>query len=131
MMSTMKLTVQGGMTTSKDYHTPAAFRLRIEDRTSGELLAEITITAEEWLRLTNGTVLTVNGNVSPHLDRVGRKMVVRQVPVPREAVTSYHQQEGKEQATAWAKPRAEEGETTEVRNTSAGWITIYRSWPEA
>jgi hypothetical protein len=131
MMSTMKLSVQGGMSTSNDHRTPARFHLRIEDRTSSVLLADVTLTAEEWLRLTNGTMLTVDGDVSPHLERVGRKMVVRQVPVPRDAVPSYNRTQAALEARDWAEPRAEEGETTEVRSTNSGWVAIYRAWPEA
>jgi hypothetical protein len=131
MMSTMKLTVQGGMSTSSDYRTPARFHLRIEDRTSSVLLADVTLTAEEWLRLTNGTMLTVDGDVSPHLERVGRKMVVRRLGIPRNAVPSYNREQAAVEARDWAEPRAEEGETTEVRDTNSGWIAIYRSWPEA
>jgi hypothetical protein len=57
-------------------------------------------------------------------------MLVRQVAVPREVVTSYKRDEGAVQAKAWAVTQAYPEEVVEVRSTNSGWQAIYRCWPQ-
>jgi primosomal replication protein N len=102
--------------------------LRIEDRGSGEYLATIQLTADQWLNAQTGSSLNVNGFVSPHLDRIGKTMKHRQVPVPREVLTSYKRDEAQVEAHDWADAFVNDGESVEVRNTNAGWVAIYRWW---
>jgi hypothetical protein len=111
---------------SVDSRANPTVELRVEDTTSGELLALVKMDAGQWLQLTNGQSMRLLGEYSPHLERVGRSMVWREEAVPRQ-VTGYIGAEGN--ARQWAKNRAQPGETPEVRNTTAGWVAIYRSWP--
>jgi len=109
---------------------PVTVGLKVEDHASGEVLALIDFTASEWLELTTGLNTTKEGFVSSHLERVGRKQVVRQVAIPRDAVTRYNVEEAEVQAKKWAVEQTGLDETVEVRRTNAGWVAIYRSWPE-
>lgn len=104
--------------------------LRIEDRESGEYLATIRLTADQWLNAQTGQSLNVEGFVSPHLDRVGKTMKHRQNPIPRDKITSYKRDEAHDQAFAFAShpTQKSDSETVEVRNTNAGWVAIYRWW---
>lgn len=120
----LEIAAQRGMQASDN----TTIELRIEDRESGEMLAVINLTADEWVNATTGLSLTVEGFVSKHLDRVGKKMNVRQVAIPRAVVTSYKRDDAQVEASAWAQVDANHNETVEVRNTNAGWVAIYRSW---
>jgi hypothetical protein len=124
----IKFRIEGG-TSHSNMTNEVSFHLRVNDDTSGTCLMDVQLSPEEWLRLTNGTSLTVDGGISPHLDRVGRKMVHRMVNVPKDVVTSYQRDEAEEQIRAWAKDQRVEGETVEPRNSNSGWKVIFRSWP--
>jgi hypothetical protein len=118
-----------GTLNSSDSRVPPTIELRIEDAASGERVAEIRMSADQWWSACTGLYSRLPGLVSDHLERIGRKMVVRQVPVPRE-VSGLNRTEDEENARRWLFPEREGGETLEVRATNQGWVGIFRSWPE-
>ncbi len=125
------LQVSMSVLSSMDSRKDPSVQLRIEDYTSGELLAQVDLTAGQWLALTNGTVRTLTGFVSPHLDRVGKQQRVRSFDVPRE-VTPYGLTREEQEAAArqwtsrWTTPG--DDEVVEVRRTNRGWSVTLRSW---
>lgn len=118
-----------GTLTSTDSRTPPTIELRIEDTASGVLLAEIRMSADQWWAACTGLHSRLPGFVSDHLERVGRKMAVRQVSVPREAASG-HGSEGEPKAREWLNAQREDPEILETRATNQGWVGIFRSWPE-
>ena len=105
-------------------------QLRVEDDASGEVLALVDYTANEWLALTTGLVTRKDGFISDHLERVGRKMVVRREDVPSEVTGYTRRNEAKTDAFTWAREQLQPGESVEVRSSNSGWKAIFRSWPE-
>ena len=126
-----QLSIQGGMVTSTDSRVSNSFHLRVEDKVSGELLADVMLTPDQWLRVTSGSHITAEGTVGRHLDRVGRKQVVRQLSVPRDALSTYNRDTSRTEAMNWGLRHVETDESMEVRQTNSGWVVIYRSWPTA
>ncbi len=120
----LELATQRGM--QADDNTTV--ELRIEDRKSGEALAVIQMTADQWLNAMTGLSLNVEGFVTPFLDRVGKEMKHRSLDIPRDMITSYNQDEAAAQAREYASVYVSDGEQLEVRNTNHGWVAIFRSW---
>lgn len=73
------------LTTSRGSGDPAdtdRVVLEVRDDASGELLAGVRIPTAEWWRLCQGGTARVAGIVSPHLDRVGKRMLNARVELP-------------------------------------------------
>lgn len=126
-MANQKLRVE--LSTREGMHAGTVVNLRIADALSGEVLADIGFSAEQWVTAMNTSSL-IDGFVSNHLERVGREMQVRHVDLTREEVPSYREGEARGQAMVAAQQYVQPGETIEVRNTNSGWVALYRSWPE-
>lgn len=127
-----KLRIEAGQRSGPRHDVDPDFRLDIRDDASGELLAGLTLTAGQLVRLIGGTSYLVEGAYSPNLFRVGFKQVVRQVDVPREIAPSYGRatDETVEAIQRWAREHALPGETSEYRQSNNGWKVVYRSWNE-
>lgn len=105
--------------------------LRIEEPESGEVLAEVTLTPAQVVSLLAGTSLRANGYYTAHPERLGHRMAVRQVDIPREVTRpgSRSGAEAEEKARTYARSLALSDETVEVRSSNSGWKAIFRSWP--
>lgn len=124
------LRVQGSHYTSNDPEDPSGWRLRIEERRSGETLAEITLTPSQFQQMMSSSSVATSGFVSPNLDRVGKVMRHWQVQIPRE-ITGYGRATSAE-ARVWAEANSPEPyDTLEVRKTNHGDVAVYRKWEES
>lgn len=122
-----KLRIEIGMLKSMSANEAPQVRLRIEDAPSGEALVEVYFDAGQWLNVTSGTSLTLPGFVGNHLDRVGKKMDVQTVDIPR-AIASGRDVD-KEAILDWIKTQGiGPYDSIEFRNTNHGWIALFRRW---
>lgn len=126
-----ELRTQISVQSSLDSRDDPVVNLRVEDVKSGMPLVDMEFTAGQWLRMVNGLSITKPGFLTPHLERLGRKMVHRQIDVPREVTgQTYDREEAEDLVREYGATQALPGETVEPRNTNTGWKIIFRSWPE-
>ena len=126
----LELRVSASFYTSNDENNPEGWTLTVEDAASGMRLADVQMQADDFLRVMRGGQARVTGHVANDLDRVGKKMNVWDVPVPR-AVTEgiYDRDVQTEMAREWAERNAAQPyDTLEVRHTNAGIVIYYRRW---
>lgn len=134
----MKHKIRVEMSTWHSTTTPQyGVRLAIHDDESGETIAHTELTPEQaWLLATgNGGSLYVDSIHTDHPERIGRKQVVRQIPVPREITDGFgYGPDARAQQQKWAfqyaREQAVDDEQVEVRSTNRGWVCILRSWPK-
>lgn len=125
----LELNVTASFYTSNNPNNREGWTLRVEDAASGMMLADVSMQADDFLTVMRGGQVRVTGRVADTLDRVGKKMIVWDVPVPR-AVTEgiYDRDVQTEMARAWAENVAQLYDTIEVRHTNAGIVIYYRRW---
>ena len=103
--------------------------LRIEDDASGECLTQVEIPAGRWWRLCQGATQHHDALVSPHLDRVGKRMENRRLTFGRDF--------GREEppgdrdiyrAAMEQAPDFLDYEAASPRYSRDGWEVIIRRW---
>jgi len=126
----LELNVAASFYTSNVENNREGWSIRIEDEASGMTLADVQMRADDFLTVMRGGQVCVTGRVADALDRVGKKMNVWNVPVPR-AVTEgiYDPEVQTEMAREWGERNAAQPyDTLEVRHTNAGMVIYYRKW---
>ena len=109
-----------------DTREPPRVQLNVMDYESNIWLCRVELTADQWWNLVTGSVTTVDGTVSKHLERVGRRMVVDKVSVPAD-VARFRGDESA--AQAWVAEQDFGADETDTRLTNKGWEVLLFSWP--
>lgn len=130
-MSTQRVTVGISSPSSTDSRDDGYVELEVRDETSGELLVRTQIPAGRWWRLCQGSVQHHDAMVSPHLDRVGKKLETTTVRFGREW-TRDQQPEERDiyRAVSEQKPGWEDYQSASVRYDRDGWMAVVRRWVE-
>lgn len=117
---------------STDSRDDGYVRLRVEDKASGECLADVEIPAGRWWRLCQGGQQTWPALMSPHLDRVGKELETTRVPVPApvEGETRRDQEREVWRALAELKPDWLDFQDFDIRRTNRGYEAVVRRWKE-
>ena len=106
-------------------------RLSIEDRASGVNLVEVNLTPQQVFDLVRGMHQEVEGEITPHLDRIGKTMEHDTVTVPAE-ITRYWPRFGviaEKRAQDWAMEHAPGWETYTARRNNVGAVNVaVRRW---
>lgn len=115
---------------STDSRDDGYVSLRVEDDASGEVLVDVEIPAGRWWRLCQGTIQHHDAFVSPHLDRVGKKLETKVVDLGRDWSRD-QEPEARDVYRAVTEQLPEEWhdyESHSVRNTNHGWEAVVRRW---
>lgn len=132
-MTNATFTVQMGRTSSN--RGDDTMHVRIEDEVSGMQLAEFQLTAEQFLKLVGGSVVShIPGERTPFVDRLGKRMEHASVNVPVEVTQGFYKQdECRALVEEWAnaRPDLSDWDSLELRSTNQGWKVIARRWVEA
>jgi hypothetical protein len=103
--------------------------LRIEDKSSGVLIADLRLTPEQAYNLMRGSRFDTEGEQSPHLDRVSKLMVAESLEVPGSIISSASYGERLKVARQWAREIAPDWDVYEPRRRNNGGISVtIRKW---
>ncbi len=116
-------------------------QITIEDGTSGEILAQIQLSAEQFTQLLTNTSIRVDGFHTPHLDRIGKKMQVESFRVPKamEATLPKSDRSGADYDAPARKflqdwvndlPDAQDWDQASPSHHNYGWSITRRRWRE-
>jgi hypothetical protein len=123
-MTDLPVTISIGSPSSLDGRDDGYVTLRVEDEVSGECLVDVEIPAGRWWRLCQGSTQRHTAGVSPHLDRVGKRLTTGVESVGDRFQTT--EDEARDLAETIATARG--AESWSLRNTNQGWEVVLRWW---
>lgn len=109
-------------------------RLGVQDAASGEMLAQIQLSPEDLWRLLKGGSIQIDGRSTDHLDRIGKRMMVDTVNVPRDITDTVssrdRDREGRLKAAVdWASVTHPNWDAYQAHHTNTGTVRIVlRKW---
>lgn len=110
-------------------------RLIISDDTSTEVVAKFELDPAQLFSLLKGGHAEVDGEMSSHLDRLGKTMLVESVDVPREFTDriQFRDRDAKLDAgKVWVEGNHPGWDTYSPRHTNTGTVrVILRKWVSA
>lgn len=136
-MTRLQVDVELSVRKSLDSRDEPTVSLQVTDRKSSTVIVQIELTPGQVLGALSGSYLSdLEAFFTPVPERIGKKMVHRQIDVPRHVTDGlpYSRSEGykahEEAVRRWAVGLADDGETVEPRNTNQGWKVVFRSYVE-
>lgn len=126
-----KIEISIGLRRSSSSGESSKAVIEIEDEPSGEKLAVIELSSEQFLRLLSGHgIMHADAFVSNNLQRVGRQMKHRTIKVPRDVVTTYDRKAATSQARSYAGDFMEVGEQADIPrlDNKGEWSVTVRRW---
>lgn len=128
---------------TRNYESPVKAQLRIQDRASGHLIAEVHLTADQVCDMISARNIEVPLVLASPERRAqyGMELVLHSEKIPREVFlgTSHGSPAEKLAAAAWAEERMDElngtqddadGEQFSARRGRDGWEATFRRWDE-
>lgn len=105
--------------------------LQVEDRASGELLAEIQLNTNQLWRMLRGGDFSVEGHLTDRLDRIGKKLEVGRIDVPERVFAELDHSHHLAAAEQWACDHAPGWESYTASRAGAGAVqVIAQRWAE-